>query len=80
MKLTTAPFAKIASSSKVIESWLYDEKRQQINLGDQLEFTSNSDQSKKVIAIVKATITILILNVSSQIFLRPYLAGLQKKS
>ena len=54
MKLTTAPFAKIASSSKVIESRLYDEKRQQINLGDQLEFTCNSDQSKKVIAIVKA--------------------------
>lgn len=54
MKLATAPFEKIASGNKVIESRLYDEKRQQINLGDQIEFVCNDDQSRKVIVIVKA--------------------------
>lgn len=54
MKLATVPFEKIVSSNKVIESRLYDEKRQQINLGDQIEFVCNDDQSRKVIASVKA--------------------------
>lgn len=54
MKLSTAPFEKIVSGNKVIESRLYDEKRQQINLRDQIEFVCNDDQSRKVIAIVKA--------------------------
>ncbi len=54
MKLATVPFEKIASGNKVIESRLYDEKRQQINLGDQIEFVCNGDQSRKVIVIVKA--------------------------
>ncbi len=54
MKLSVAPFEKITSGNKFIESRLYDEKRQHINLGDQIEFVCNDDQSKKVIAIVKA--------------------------
>ena len=54
MKLATAPFEKIARSNKVIESRLYDKKRQQINLGDQIEFVCNDDQSRKVIVAVKA--------------------------
>lgn len=37
MKLATEPFAKIAS----VESRLYDEKRQQIALGDEIEFSEN---------------------------------------
>jgi ASC-1-like (ASCH) protein len=54
MKLATVPFEKIASGNKIIESRLYDEKRQQINLGDRVEFTCNDDQSKKVVTVVKA--------------------------
>lgn len=54
MKLATTPFEKIVSGEKVIESRLYDDKRQQINLGDQIEFTSNDDSTKKVLAEVKA--------------------------
>lgn len=54
MKLATVPFQKIASGNKIIESRLYDEKRQQINLEDQIEFVCNDDKSRKVIAIVKA--------------------------
>jgi ASC-1-like (ASCH) protein len=54
MKLAAAPFEKIASGSKVIESRLHDEKRQQINLGDQIEFVCNDDRSRKVVTAVKA--------------------------
>lgn len=54
MKLADTPFEKIASGSKVIESRLYDEKRRQINLEDQIEFTCNDDQSRKIVTIVKA--------------------------
>ena len=54
MKLAAAPFEKIVSGEKVIESRLYDEKRQQINLGDQIEFTSNDDASRKIMTTVKA--------------------------
>ncbi len=41
MKLSAEPFANIASGKKVIESRLYDEKRQQIALGDEIEFSEN---------------------------------------
>jgi ASC-1-like (ASCH) protein len=53
MKLSAAPFEKIARGKKIIESRLYDEKRQQIRIGDEIEFTSNDDPSKK--AVVKVT-------------------------
>jgi len=54
MRLATGPFAKIASGKKIIESRLYDEKRQLINLGDQIEFTCKDDPTRKVLAIVRA--------------------------
>lgn len=54
MKLAVAPFEKIVRGEKVIESRLYDEKRQQINLGDKIEFTSNDDSLRKVMTTVKA--------------------------
>ncbi|MDE2144952.1 MAG: ASCH domain-containing protein [Patescibacteria group bacterium] len=54
MKLSAVPFEKIVSGEKVIESRLYDEKRQQVNPGDQIEFTSNDDSSRKVVTTVKA--------------------------
>ncbi len=54
MKLAIVPFEKIDSGNKVIESRLYDEKRRHINLGDQIEFLCSDDQSKKIVAKVKA--------------------------
>ncbi len=54
MKLATNPFEKIVSGKKIIESRLYDEKRQQINLGDQIEFSCADDATKKVLTNVKA--------------------------
>lgn len=54
MKLAVAPFEKITDGKKVIESRLYDEKRQQINLGDQIEFVCAEDSSRKVLTEVQA--------------------------
>lgn len=48
MKLGTVPFEKIASGAKVIESRLFDEKRQAIKVGDSIEFTCSEDEAKKV--------------------------------
>ena len=42
MKLHTAPFEKIKSGEKTIELRLYDEKRQQIKVGDRIVFTNTS--------------------------------------
>lgn len=53
MKLATDPFEKITSGEKIIESRLYDEKRRQINIGDQIEFSRNDDPTKKVLTKVK---------------------------
>jgi ASC-1-like (ASCH) protein len=41
MKLSAEPFAKIANGEKVIESRLFDDKRQQIALGDEIIFSEN---------------------------------------
>lgn len=48
MKLAAEPFANIASGEKVIESRLYDEKRQQIALGDEIEFSENDHPERTV--------------------------------
>ena len=39
MKLKKAPFLMIESGKKTIELRLYDEKRQQISVGDEIEFS-----------------------------------------
>lgn len=51
LKLATEPFNAIISGNKTIESRLYDDKRQKIQIGDQIIFTNrdNLDQT----AIVK---------------------------
>lgn len=48
MKLSKIPFEKIANGEKVIESRLYDDKRQQVRVGDEIEFTNTEDSGKKV--------------------------------
>ena len=53
MKLSSEPFEKITARAKVIESRLYDEKRQQIALGDEIEFNANENPEKKVKTRVK---------------------------
>lgn len=46
MKLAKAPFDKITSGQKIIESRLFDEKRQLINIGDEIEFAQNDDPTQ----------------------------------
>lgn len=48
MKLATAPYNNIASGKKLIESRLFDEKRQQINIGDQIIFSENDKPENSV--------------------------------
>ena len=46
LKLATEPFNAIISGDKTIESRLYDEKRQKIQIGDQIIFTNRDNPSK----------------------------------
>ncbi len=56
MKLATVPYNNIASGKKVIESRLFDEKRQQISIGDTIGFSENDKPEN----IVHATVTGLL--------------------
>lgn len=48
LQLATTPFEAIISGKKIIESRLYDEKRQTIQLGDILIFTNRENTDQKV--------------------------------
>lgn len=54
IKLAAVPFEKIASGNKIIESRLCDEKRRQINLGDQIEFSSNDNLARKITTSIRS--------------------------
>lgn len=53
MKLATEPYNDIASGKKVIESRLFDEKRQTITIGDQIVFSENNRPENNVTTVVK---------------------------
>lgn len=46
LTLATEPFNAITSGNKTIESRLYDEKRQKIQIGDQITFTNRDNSSQ----------------------------------
>jgi ASC-1-like (ASCH) protein len=46
MKLSDIPFAMIADGRKTIESRLFDDKRQKVQLGDELIFRHLDDSSR----------------------------------
>lgn len=48
MKLSDIPFAMIADGQKTIESRLFDDKRQKVQLGDELVFSHLDDSSRTV--------------------------------
>ncbi len=48
MKLANKPFEDIRDERKVIESRLYDEKRQKIQLGDEIVFSNTDDMTQTV--------------------------------
>lgn len=54
MKLQPEPFQKIERGQKSVELRLYDEKRRNISVGDEIEFTCTTDGrtlTKRVIAL-----------------------------
>lgn len=53
MKLHSAPFAMIKSGEKTIELRLFDEKRQQIKVGDEIIFTDTATGETLRKAVVK---------------------------
>jgi ASC-1-like (ASCH) protein len=52
LQLAAVPFGAIVSGAKTIESRLYDEKRQAIQLGDTLIFTNRENTSQTIAAKV----------------------------
>lgn len=52
MKLKEMPFEQIKNGTKTIEFRLYDEKRQQIKVGDKIEFSKLPDLQEKLIVDV----------------------------
>lgn len=52
MTLFPKPYSSIASGQKTIELRLYDEKRQSIQIGDQIRFTHSEDASKSILCEV----------------------------
>lgn len=47
MKLKPTPFYQMKGGAKTIELRLYDPKRQQIKIGDQIEFSNTQDKTEK---------------------------------
>ena len=52
MKLNESPFERIKNGIKTIEFRLYDEKRQQIKVGDKIEFSKLPDLKEKLLVDV----------------------------
>lgn len=53
MRLRPEPFEKIRTGHKTIELRLYDEKRQQISVGDRIRFINTDELSKELHVVVK---------------------------
>ncbi len=52
MKLNNGPFNKIKNGTKTVELRLNDEKRQLLNINDNIEFT-NRETSEKILITIK---------------------------
>ena len=52
MKLKESPFERIKNGTKIIEFRLFDEKRQQIKIGDKIEFSKLPDLQEKILVDV----------------------------
>ena len=52
MKLNESPFERIKNGTKTVEFRLFDEKRQQIKVGDQIEFSKLPDLKEKLLVDV----------------------------
>lgn len=80
MKLAKIPFEKIKNGQKFIEARLYDKKRQQINIGDRIEFTCNDSQIRSIATKVKALYRYQSFNDLFSDFSPEYFGGSSKAS
>ena len=55
MKLNESPFERIKNGTKTIEFRLFDKKRQQIKIGDKIEFSKLPDLQEKLLVEAKLT-------------------------
>ena len=62
MKLYSVPFDRIKSGKKTLELRLYDEKRQQVKIGDEIEFRNTEKLQEKI--TVEVTALLLYKNFS----------------
>lgn len=53
MKLSSGPYRNIVSGKKVIESRIFDEKRQQISIGDTIVFSEDGKPENNIVTVVK---------------------------
>lgn len=52
MKLNESPFERMKNGTKTVEFRLYDEKRKQVQVGDQIEFSKLPDTQEKLLVDV----------------------------
>lgn len=52
MKLFSEPFFRIKEGKKIIEVRLFDEKRQKVSVGDEIEFLLVDNQDEKILVKV----------------------------
>lgn len=52
MKLQPSPFQKIKDGDKIIETRLFDEKRQTISIGDSIDFILATNENQKIRVLV----------------------------
>lgn len=53
MKLLSDPFERVKNGTKTIEFRLYDEKRQKLKVGDEIEFSKLPDLNEKITVIIE---------------------------
>ena len=54
MRLAQNPFMKIREGGKIIEARIFDKKRQDINIGDFIEFARSDNPTKTILTEIKA--------------------------
>lgn len=52
MKLNNEPYNSIKNGTKTVELRLYDEKRRQLQVGDEIEFTNITTNEKQSVDII----------------------------
>lgn len=80
MKLQPVPFEAVKNGSKIIESRLFDEKRQLIQLGDQILFRNMADLDETILAKVNGLLRYPTFSVMFSDFSAAFFGGESKSA